>query len=45
MNELKKFELNNKILENFDELMTFHLNQVEELLIKEILLILNYIIL
>ncbi len=36
MEELKKFELNNKILEDFDKLMTFHLDQVEELSVKEI---------
>lgn len=36
MNILKKFELNNKVLEDFDTLMTYHLDQVEELVIKEI---------
>ena len=36
MKTLKKFELNNKVLEDFDTLMTYHLDQVEELKIKEI---------
>lgn len=36
MEVLKNFELNNKVLEDFDTLMTYHLNQVEELTIKEI---------
>ena len=36
MKVLKKFELNNKVLEDFDTLMTYHLDQVEELSIKEI---------
>lgn len=36
MKVLKKFELNNKVLEDFDTLMTYHLDQVEELIIKEI---------
>ncbi len=36
MEELKKFELNNRILEDFDKLMNFHLDKVEELVIKEI---------
>lgn len=33
---LKKFELNNKVLENFDDLMSKHLDQIEELVISEI---------
>ena len=36
MSALKKFELNNKVLEDFDTLMTYHLDEVEELTIKEI---------
>ena len=36
MEELKKFELNNKILEDFDKLMTYHLDKVEEIEINEI---------
>ena len=35
MKELKKFELNNKILNDFDNLMEYHLDTVEELSIKE----------
>lgn len=33
---LKKFELNNKVLEDFDDLMSKHLDQIEELVISEI---------
>lgn len=33
---LKKFELNNKVLEDFDNLMSKHLDQIEELVISEI---------
>ena len=36
MEELKKFELNNKIIEDFDKLMTYHLDKVEEIEINEI---------
>lgn len=36
MNILKNFELNNKVLDDFDTLMTYHLDRVEELTIKEI---------
>ena len=36
MKVLKEFELNNKVLDDFDTLMTYHLDQVEELKIKEI---------
>ena len=35
MEELKNFELNNKILENFDKIMSYHLDKVENLVIKE----------
>lgn len=35
MEELKSFELNNKVLDDFDTLMSYHLDQVEELIIKE----------
>ena len=34
--ELKKFELNNEVLEDFDTLMSKHLDQIEELTISEI---------
>ena len=33
---LKKFELNNAVLEDFDALMSKHLDQIEELTISEI---------
>lgn len=33
---LKKFELNNEVLEDFDSLMSKHLDQIEELVISEI---------
>lgn len=33
--ELKNFELNNKILEDFDKVMSYHLDKVENLIIKE----------
>ena len=36
MEELKNFELNNKILDDFDKLMSYHLDTVEELSIKEV---------
>ena len=36
MEELKKFELNNKILDDFDKIMSYHLDTVEELIIKEV---------
>lgn len=36
MEELKKFELSNQVLEDFDKLMTYHLDQVEEIEINEI---------
>jgi len=36
MGVLKKFELNNKVLDDFDKLMTYHLGQVEEIEINEI---------
>jgi hypothetical protein len=36
MNELKSFKLNNSALEDFDKLMSYHLDQVEELVIDEI---------
>ena len=36
MKVLKEFELNNKVLDDFDTLMTYHLDQVEELKVKEI---------
>lgn len=35
-NLLKKFELNNAVLEDFDDLMSKHLDQIEELVISEI---------
>lgn len=35
MEELKRFELNNKVLDDFDTLMSYHLDQVEELIINE----------
>ncbi len=35
MEELKNFELNNRILEDFDKIMSYHLDQVENLIIKE----------
>lgn len=35
-NLLKKFELNNEVLQDFDNLMSKHLDQIEELLITEI---------
>ena len=35
MEELKKFELNNSALDDFDKLMNYHLDTVEELSIKE----------
>ena len=34
--KLKKFELNNMVLEDFDSLMSKHLDQIEELTISEI---------
>jgi hypothetical protein len=37
MEELKKFKLDNKVLEDFDRLMTYHLDEVEEIEISEIL--------
>ena len=33
---LRKFELNNAVLEDFDSLMEKHLDQIEELVISEI---------
>lgn len=36
MEELKNFELNNKILEDFDKIMSYHLDKVESLVIKEV---------
>ena len=36
MEELKNFELNNKILEDFDKIMSYHLDKVENLIIKEV---------
>ena len=33
---LKKFELNNTVLEDFDALMSKHLDKIEELTISEI---------
>lgn len=38
MEEISKFELNNSILKDFDKLMSFHLDQIEELDINETLL-------
>ena len=38
MEEISKFELNNNILKDFDKLMSFHLDQIEELDINETLL-------
>jgi hypothetical protein len=37
MEELKKFKLNNKILDDFDKLMTYHLDEVEEIEVNEVL--------
>ena len=36
MEELKNFELNNKVLDNFDKVMEYHLDKVETLTIKEV---------
>ena len=36
MEELKKLELNNRSLEEFDKLMNYHLDKIEELEINEI---------
>ena len=36
MEELKNFELNNRVLEDFDKIMSYHLDKVENLIIKEV---------
>lgn len=36
MEELKNFELNNKVIEDFDKVMSYHLDKVENLVIKEV---------
>ena len=36
MEELKNFELNNKVLEDFDKVMSYHLDKVENIVIKEV---------